>query len=294
MSIRRAADERIEGTPDGLNAISEIMDVPDTPTIGTATDAGTGSSVSVTFTAAVTGGTPNSYTVTSTPGSITGTGASSPITVSGLTAGTAYTFKVKAANAAGIFGPESSASNSVTPALPPVSDSYEALASVTLTGNTSYIEFTNIPTEYRHLQIRGINRDAQTNTNINSLYLWFNGDLTSNGSWKRMEGFGTGTPTVQGYATIGALWIGPSSTNGYGSNIFSSHIIDVLDYNSDSKYKTIKHFGGFDTNGTGTEPGEVNLTSGLWMSLTPITQISLGNTGWNQVANTSFALYGMK
>jgi len=294
MSIRRAQDERIEGTPDGLNAITEIMDVPDTPTIGTATDIGTGSSVSVTFTAAVTGGTPNSYTVTSTPDSLTGTGASSPITVSGLTAGTAYTFKVKAANAAGIFGPESSASNSVTPVLPPVSDSYEALASVTLTGNTSYIEFTNIPTEYRHLQIRGINRDAQTNTNINSLYLWFNGDLTSNGSWKRMEGFGTGTPTVQGYATIGALWIGPSSTNGYGSNIFSSHIIDVLDYNSSIKYKTIKHFGGFDTNGTGTEPGEVNLTSGLWMSLTPVTQITLGNTSYNQVANTSFALYGMK
>jgi hypothetical protein len=32
MSIRRAQDERIEGTPDGLTAVSEIMDFPDAPT----------------------------------------------------------------------------------------------------------------------------------------------------------------------------------------------------------------------------------------------------------------------
>ena len=29
MSNRRAQDERIEGTPDGVNAITEIVDVPD-------------------------------------------------------------------------------------------------------------------------------------------------------------------------------------------------------------------------------------------------------------------------
>jgi hypothetical protein len=55
-----------------------------------------------------------SYTVTSTPGNITATGSASPITVTGLTNGTAYTFKVKATNAIGT-GPESAASNSVTP-----------------------------------------------------------------------------------------------------------------------------------------------------------------------------------
>ena len=31
MSVRRAQDERIEGTPDGLGAITEIMDFPDAP-----------------------------------------------------------------------------------------------------------------------------------------------------------------------------------------------------------------------------------------------------------------------
>ena len=91
--------------------------VADAPTIGTAT-AGV-SSASVTFTAPsdVGGGAITGYSVVAiktSDGSITiTTGASSPISVSGLT-GTAYTFKVFATNAYGP-SPLSAASNSATP-----------------------------------------------------------------------------------------------------------------------------------------------------------------------------------
>lgn len=80
----------------------------------TATDGGTGTTVSVAFTA-VSGAT--GYRVISSPGSITATGTSSPITVSGLTAGTAYTFEIQAQNSVG-YGAYSAASNSVTPVVP--------------------------------------------------------------------------------------------------------------------------------------------------------------------------------
>jgi hypothetical protein len=56
-----------------------------------------------------------SYTVTSSPGGVTATGASSPITITGLTNGTSYTFTVAATNSVAT-GSASSASTAITPA----------------------------------------------------------------------------------------------------------------------------------------------------------------------------------
>ena len=103
---------------------------PDAPTIGTAT-AGN-ANASVTFTAPAYAGYPatiTGYTVTSSPGGLTGTGASSPITVSGLTNGTPYTFTVTATNATGT-GPASAASNSATP-IPPQQVAYTTAGTYT-------------------------------------------------------------------------------------------------------------------------------------------------------------------
>lgn len=87
--------------------------VPGAPT-GVSGSATSCSAISVTFSApACTGNlTIDSYTVTSS-GSQTATGSGSPITVSGLSASTGYTFRVKAHNSKG-FGACSSASGTIT------------------------------------------------------------------------------------------------------------------------------------------------------------------------------------
>ena len=87
---------------------------PGAPTIGTATEGN--AQASVAFTAPVNPGYPTTltYEVTSSPGGVTATGSASPITVTGLTNDTSYTFTVTATNDTGT-GPASAASNSVTP-----------------------------------------------------------------------------------------------------------------------------------------------------------------------------------
>jgi pectate lyase len=111
----QAGNNAYSAAPDVVQNFSVNAVAPGAPTIGTAT-AGDGQA-SVTFSApASTGGAAiTGYTVTSSPGGLTGTGSASPITVAGLTNGTAYSFTVKATNAASLTGSSSAASNSVTP-----------------------------------------------------------------------------------------------------------------------------------------------------------------------------------
>jgi len=83
-----------------------IPDVPDRPTNVVAVDVGTNrpfnnGAATVSFTPAATGGAATTFTVTSNPGSYTGTGSSSPVTVTGLQSGTAYTYTVVASNSTG-------------------------------------------------------------------------------------------------------------------------------------------------------------------------------------------------
>lgn len=114
------ADQPGDGTVSAAPQVSQSFTVnavaPGAPTIGTATATAGNGQASVNFTAPASSGgaTITGYTATSNPGGIMGTGTSTPITVTGLTNGTAYTFTVTATTSAGT-GSASAASNSVTP-----------------------------------------------------------------------------------------------------------------------------------------------------------------------------------
>ncbi|NEW06962.1 hypothetical protein GK047_13205 [Paenibacillus sp. SYP-B3998] len=103
-------------TPTAPNAPATV---PGAPTAVTAEVVHGQSQATVTFAApASNGGSAiTGYTVTSSPGGITATGTGSPITVTGLTYGTAYTFTVVAINSVGSSA-ASTPSNSVTPTAP--------------------------------------------------------------------------------------------------------------------------------------------------------------------------------
>lgn len=114
------------------------------PTSPVATNSGSGraynnGSASVAFTPATSGGKATSFTVTSTPGSYTNTGSSSPIVVTGLQSNTAYTYAVTATGPLGTSS-ASSASTAVTATTVPQAP---AIGTVSITnGTTVSIPFT--------------------------------------------------------------------------------------------------------------------------------------------------------
>jgi hypothetical protein len=258
--------------------------VPQAPTIGTAADGGTGTTATVTYTAGATGGAAvSAYTATYSPGSLTGTGAS-PITVSGLTTGTAYTFTVRATNANG-QSLASAASNSVTPVSP---SSYESIATFTGNGSNTVITFSSIPGTYKHLQIRFV---ARTTSSAQGT-LRFNGDSSTNYSAHTLWAYAGGSTTSS--SDPGSFYNGIFMTsNNFTSstNTYNAGIIDILDYTSTSKHKTVAIMQGFDINGNG---GCIELHSGTFFGSTAaITSLSI--TGSQAFATGSnFALYGIK
>jgi hypothetical protein len=289
VSIRRAQDERIEGTPDGSNAITEIVDIPDTPTIGTAT-AGI-LNASVAFTPASTGGTVSTYTATSSPGAITGTSATSPITVSGLNSGTSYTFTVRGANSTGT-SPASSASNSVT--IADFENGYDSLATVTLSSSAALVTISGITTGYKHLQLRLNTRTDRPTYGINAMGIdSFNGDTSANYSGHILEADGS-TAYASGAASGTGFSIGQTGTTVVGN--FGSTIIDILDYSNTNKYKTVRALSGTDCNGlVSGYGGVIGLYSGNWRSTTALTSFRFYlSNNVNFTSGSTFAIYGVK
>lgn len=261
-----------------------IADVPDRPTIGAVADAGDGTTATVAYTAAVTGGAATTFTATSSPGGFTGTG-SSPISVTGLSAGTAYTFTVTASNSTG-SSPASSASSSLTLA---AVGKYESIASVVGTGSSQLITLSSIPSTYKHLQIRGIFRSTEAGSGTN-FYMYVNGDTATNYSYHTLRGDGT-TVTSSGNASVTKMFVGRAPGAGTTAGIMNATILDILDYANVSKYKTFRHISGKDDD---TYGGDLVLRSGLWMSTSAITSITFIIDNPNFSSLSSVALYGIK
>jgi hypothetical protein len=72
--------------------------------------------------------------------------------------------------------------------------------------------------------------------------------------------------------------------------MFGATVFDLLDYTNTNKYKTMRSLVGFDTNGGSASTG---LSSGLWMSTSAVTSITIALDG-NLAEFSSFALYGIK
>ena len=162
--------------------------------------------------------------------------------------------------------------------------SYESIATATGSGTTS-VTFSSIPSTYKHLQIRFA---VQTAAAGYAPSIQFNGDTGANYARHRLYCDGA-TVSAGGSASQTQGWLGDF---GLSSRINEPMvgIIDIIDYASTTKAKTVRGITGVDANGS----GGLSLISDLWTSTSAINSIYLFIGGSTFTSTTSFALYGIK
>jgi hypothetical protein len=166
----------------------------------------------------------------------------------------------------------------------------ESIATVTVgSGGASSIEFTSIPSGFQHLQVRMILRNSSTNGGSRTTKLTFNSDTAANYAWHQLYGDGSSAATN---ADSGVTSISTSTTtiSTDTASIFAAMVLDVLDYGSTSKFKTVRGFHGRDQNGSGL----VLLDSGLWRSTSAVSTLTLAPTANNFAQHTTATLYGLR
>jgi hypothetical protein len=161
--------------------------------------------------------------------------------------------------------------------------SFESIQTITATGGETSLTFSSIPSTYKHLQIRAIVRDVAY-----SEYLWWPARIngtTSGYASHYLQGDGS-TTEASGQASQSEMK--RVTLAGYSTSTFAATIIDLHDYSSTTKNKTVKIFTGVDQNGSGI----VSLASNLLTSTSAVSSISF--TFSNLAAGSKFALYGIK
>ena len=174
--------------------------------------------------------------------------------------------------------------------------SFDLLETTTLSTSANSISFTGLgsyATGYKHLQIRYIARSTSANTN-NGLSIQLNGDTGSNYTFHRIKGDGSsvsvfGRSSASGSTSAGRITGGNADTGAYGAGV-----VEILDFGSTQKNKTIKTLGGY---ANAAAAGYlIEFDSGAWLNTDAITSIEFtaesGSVDF--AAGSRFVLIGVK
>jgi hypothetical protein len=165
-----------------------------------------------------------------------------------------------------------------------IPNSFESIATATGTGSSTTITFSSIPGTYQHLQLRFFGR---TTTGTSVLSMTFNGSAGTNYARHYLAGDGS-LATASGAANTAQIYTGYAINT---TNMGGVGIIDIHDYASTTKNKTVRSFTGNNTDTPGND--ELRLSSGVWKNTSAITSITFTSTD-NFATNATFALYGIK
>ena len=164
---------------------------------------------------------------------------------------------------------------------------YYSIASTT--GQAGNVTFSNIPSTYKHLELRMSLRDTGGTTGIAEWYVTFNGDTTGSNYWKsRFYGDGSSLTGQDTLVSSEGIWGVHYPRN--GSALTGCAILQINDYQNTNKWKTIHSFGG---GGKDTSNVALGISFGHWKSTSAITSITISPNQTGFVSSNTFALYGI-
>jgi hypothetical protein len=157
------------------------------------------------------------------------------------------------------------------------------------TGSSGTITFSSIPQNYKHLQLRCMTRSTVSAAVDYFSVTRFNSDSGNNYSYHYLFGNGSSAGSGGSFSQSTLAWptiLGNTAT----ANCMTTSILDIHDYASTTKNKTVRTFEGWDANGTGA----VYVNSALWQSTAAINSITIvAPSSANFLSTSTFALYGM-
>jgi hypothetical protein len=178
-----------------------------------------------------------------------------------------------------------------------ITDSYESIATYTVTSSDTEINFTSIPATYKHLQIRALVKGGRTIGN-DGWSMQFNSDATSgNYSYHYFRLTSPGIAKNSGGGSSNAIELGEIIGNYANANDkFTICVADIIDYANTTKFKIVRSIGGYDQDGTtagNADTDMINWYGSTWESTSAVNSIKLlCSNGLRQYSIVS--LYGIK
>jgi hypothetical protein len=159
---------------------------------------------------------------------------------------------------------------------------YESIATTTLSSTTSTITFSSISSAYTDLKIVFVNISTSGNQNAS---LTLNGDTGTNYTWVRFRGNGA-TASATNSTSANRIDMSPEGTS---STIPQYIDIELLSYRS-TIWKTALISCAEDRSGSGS----VSRMAALWKNTSAITSLTLTCNTSTWTVGTTATLYGIK
>jgi len=169
---------------------------------------------------------------------------------------------------------------------------YFYIDSHTVVGSSTSSVTINVPSTYRHLEMRVMGRNSRSNVNGPNWCNPNNDTTAANYVTQYLYSYGTANGLGAAYSTTeGGLSLN-SAGAGAGSNIFGFATAVLLDYNDTDKYKSFVQTGTLSNNNSGDEVS--GPTAGMWKSTAAVTSLVFRPFTSPFIEGTTIAVYGLK